>query len=35
VAVHVACTGAMKNVYSILVGKPQEKTSLGRPKHGW
>jgi hypothetical protein len=25
--------GEMRNSYKILVGKPEEKTPLGRPKH--
>jgi hypothetical protein len=24
-----------KNVYRILVGKPEGKRPLGRPRHGW
>jgi hypothetical protein len=27
--------GGMRNAYSILVGKPEGKTSLGRPGCGW
>jgi hypothetical protein len=32
---HVACMGEMKNLYTILVGKLQEKRPLGRPRHRW
>jgi hypothetical protein len=24
-----------RNVYRVLVGKPEEKRPLGRPRHGW
>jgi hypothetical protein len=34
-AVHVACMGAMRNVYKILVGKPEGKKPLERPRHRW
>jgi hypothetical protein len=27
--------GKMKNAYSILVGKPDRKRTLGRPRRGW
>jgi hypothetical protein len=27
--------GAKRNVYRILVGKPEGKRSLGRPRRGW
>jgi hypothetical protein len=27
--------GEMRNAYNILVGKPEGKRQLGRPKHGW
>jgi hypothetical protein len=27
--------GAKKNAYGILVGKPERKRSLGRPKRRW
>jgi hypothetical protein len=27
--------GEMKNVYSILVGKPEGKGKFGRHRHGW
>jgi hypothetical protein len=29
---HVTQMGEMKNVYKILVGKPEKKRSLGRPR---
>jgi hypothetical protein len=32
---HVARTGEKKNAYRILVGKPQGKRPLGRPRHRW
>jgi len=32
-----ACTrvGEMRNVYNILVGKPEGKITLGRPRRRW
>jgi hypothetical protein len=32
-----ACStnGEKMNAYMILVGKPEEKISLGRPRHRW
>jgi hypothetical protein len=27
--------GEMRNVYSILIGKPEGKRPLGRPRHKW
>jgi hypothetical protein len=27
--------GEKRNVYGILVGKPEGKRPLGRPRHGW
>jgi hypothetical protein len=33
--VHEACMGKMKNAYKILVGKPEMKRPLGRPRHRW
>jgi hypothetical protein len=27
--------GKMRNLYNILVGKPEEKRLLGRPRHRW
>jgi hypothetical protein len=32
---HVAWMGAKRNVYRILVGKPEGKRPLGRPRLGW
>jgi len=32
---HVACMGEMRGVYRVLVGKPEGKTTLGRPRHRW
>jgi hypothetical protein len=32
---HVARMGAMRNAYKILVGKPEGKRPLGRPRHRW
>jgi hypothetical protein len=32
---HVAYMGDMRNVYNILVGKPEGKKPLGRPRHKW
>jgi len=32
---HVAQMGEMRNVYSILVGKPEGKKPLRRPTHRW
>jgi hypothetical protein len=34
-AEHVSCLGEMRNVYIILVGKPEGKRPLGRPRHRW
>jgi hypothetical protein len=31
----VACMGEMKNAYRILVGKPEGKRQLRRPRHRW
>ena len=31
----VACMGARRDVYRILVGKPEGKRPLGRPSHRW
>jgi hypothetical protein len=30
---HIACVGEMRNAYNILVGKPEGKRSLVRPRH--
>jgi hypothetical protein len=27
--------GEERNVYKVLVGKPEGKRPLGRPRHGW
>jgi hypothetical protein len=32
---HVARMGAKRNVYRILVGKPEGKRPLGRPRRRW
>jgi hypothetical protein len=32
---HVARMGEKRNAYSILVGKPEGKTPLGRPRRRW
>jgi hypothetical protein len=32
---HVARMGEKRNAYRILVGKPEEKRPLGRPRHRW
>jgi hypothetical protein len=32
---HVAGIGQMRNAYNILVGKPEEKRILGRPRYRW
>jgi len=32
---HVACLGERKGVYKVLVGKPEEKRQLGRPRRRW
>jgi hypothetical protein len=32
---HVAHTGQKRNAYRILLGKPEGKRPLGRPKHRW
>jgi hypothetical protein len=32
---HVACMGEKRNAYRILVGKPERKRPLGRPRHRW
>jgi hypothetical protein len=32
---HVARMGEKMNAYRILVGKPEGKRPLGRPKHRW
>jgi hypothetical protein len=32
---HVACMGGRRNVYRVLVGKPEGKRPLERPRRGW
>jgi hypothetical protein len=32
---HVARMGEKKNVYRLLVGKPERKRPLGRPRRRW
>jgi len=32
---YVVCMGEMRNAYSILIGKPEGKRLLGRPRHRW
>ena len=32
---HVECTGERRGVYKVLVGKPEGKRPLGRPRHIW
>jgi hypothetical protein len=32
---HVARTGEGRNVYRVLVGKPEVKRPLGRPRRRW
>ena len=32
---HVACIGEEKGVCRVLVGKPEEKRPLGRPRRRW
>jgi hypothetical protein len=32
---HVTRMGEMRNAYMILVGKPEGKRPLGRPRHRW
>jgi hypothetical protein len=32
---HVARMGAKRNVYRLLVGKPEGKRPLGRPRRRW
>jgi len=32
---HVACMGESRVVYRVLVGKPEGKRPLGRPRHRW
>jgi hypothetical protein len=32
---HVARTGQERNVYRVLMRKPEGKSPLGRPRHRW
>jgi len=32
---HVACMAESRGVYRVLVGKPEGKRALGRPRHRW
>ena len=32
---HVACMGEEREVYRVLVGKPEEKRPLGRTRRRW
>jgi hypothetical protein len=32
---HAAHMGEMRNVYKILVGKPEGRRQFGRPRHRW
>jgi hypothetical protein len=32
---HVACMGEGRGVHRVLVGKPEGKRPLGRPRHRW
>jgi hypothetical protein len=32
---HVSRVGEKRNVYRLLVGKPEGKRPLGRPRHRW
>jgi hypothetical protein len=32
---HVVCMGEGKDMYRVLVGKPEGKRPLGRPRYGW
>jgi hypothetical protein len=32
---HVACMGERRCVYRVVVGKPDGKRPLGRPRHRW
>jgi hypothetical protein len=32
---HVACMGERIGVYKVMVGKPEGKKPLGRPRHRW
>jgi hypothetical protein len=32
---HVACMGEVRGAYKILVGRPEGRRPLGRPRHRW
>ena len=32
---HVVHMGDSRGIYSVLMGKPEGKRPLGRPRHGW
>jgi len=32
---NVVPTGERRGTYQVLVGKPEVKRPLGRPRHGW
>jgi hypothetical protein len=32
---YVACMGEERKVYKVLVGKPEGRRPLGRPRHRW
>ena len=32
---HVACMEQFRNAYRVLVGKPESKRTLGRPRRRW
>jgi hypothetical protein len=34
-AEHIARIGEKRNAYRLLVGKPERKRPLGRPRHRW
>jgi len=32
---HIACMEEKRGVYTVLVGKPEGKRPLGKPRHRW
>jgi hypothetical protein len=32
---HAACMGELRNLYKILIGKPEGKRPLRKPRHRW
>jgi hypothetical protein len=32
---HIACVGEVRNAYNIMVGIPEGKRPLGKPRHRW